>query len=91
MNKIILDGRELTSKEKLHEVLKKELDLPDYYGGNLDALWDCLTGWIELPLQIEWTYFEESQKHIGDYTKKVLDVFNKAQKELQEFKITTKN
>ena len=28
---------------EIHEVLKRDLDFPDYYGGNLDALWDCLT------------------------------------------------
>ena len=27
----------------IHEVLKRDLDFPDYYGGHLDALWDCLT------------------------------------------------
>ena len=27
----------------IHEILKRDLDFPDYYGGNLDALWDCLT------------------------------------------------
>ncbi len=26
----------------LHERLKETFDLPDYYGRNMDALWDCL-------------------------------------------------
>ena len=26
-----------------HDYLKKELNLPDYYGNNFDALYDCLT------------------------------------------------
>lgn len=29
--------------ENFHAYLKKELDLPEYYGENLDALYDCLT------------------------------------------------
>lgn len=33
----------------LHEAIKKGLMLPDYYGMNLDALWDCLIGDIETP------------------------------------------
>ena len=28
---------------EIHEVLKRDLEFPDYYGGDLDALWDCLT------------------------------------------------
>ena len=26
----------------LHEYLKQSFELPNYYGRNLDALWDCL-------------------------------------------------
>ena len=28
---------------EIHEVLKRDLEFPDYYGGNLHALRDCLT------------------------------------------------
>ena len=36
-----LDGKLI--KKEGHDYLKNALDLPDYYGGNLDALYDCLT------------------------------------------------
>ena len=39
---IVLDGNRMDSREATHEELKRKLDLPDYYGGNLDALNDCL-------------------------------------------------
>ena len=38
-----VDFREVKHYIEIHEVLKRDLDFPDYYGGNLDALWDCLT------------------------------------------------
>ncbi len=41
MEHIILDGKKI--KEKKHDYLKEELNFPDYYGRNLDALYDCLT------------------------------------------------
>ena len=41
MKKIILDGN-LIIKDG-HNYLKKILDVPDYYGENLDAVYDCLT------------------------------------------------
>ncbi|MCQ4635227.1 barstar family protein [Anaerovorax odorimutans] len=41
MREIYLEGKELVGE--FHQYLKKALDLPDYYGCNLDALYDCLT------------------------------------------------
>ncbi|WP_405305327.1 barstar family protein [Methanobrevibacter sp.] len=35
-----LDGNLI--KENGHDYLKEMLDFPDYYGKNLDALYDCL-------------------------------------------------
>lgn len=42
-----LEGCEISSMEQFHIALKEKLDFPDYYGGNLNALYDCLTGWID--------------------------------------------
>ena len=36
-----LDGKLI--KKDGHEYLMEALDLPEYYGKNLDALYDCLT------------------------------------------------
>ena len=41
--KIILDVLRLQEPEPAHAYLKESLGLPDYYGHNLDALYDCLT------------------------------------------------
>lgn len=43
-----LDGNLI--KERGHDYLMEALDLPDYYGKNLDALYDCLT---EMECEIE--------------------------------------
>lgn len=47
MNYMILDGNMIQSREHLHEILARELRLPDWYGCNLDALSDCLTDIFE--------------------------------------------
>ena len=39
---IILDAYTLKDRDALHAELKRSLRLPEYYGGNLDALNDCL-------------------------------------------------
>lgn len=42
MNTITLDFSEIKSYLALHQYFKQAFSLPDYYGNNLDALWDCL-------------------------------------------------
>ena len=41
MKKIILDFSK-TTNSKIHEYLKAKFSFPEYYGENLDALYDCL-------------------------------------------------
>lgn len=43
MKRIRLNGAKMADREAAHAYLKRKLDLPDYYGNNLDALWDCLS------------------------------------------------
>ena len=50
MKYITLDGKKIN--EESHDYLIRKLDLPDYYGRNLDALYDCLTD-IGVETQIE--------------------------------------
>ena len=42
MKRVELLASQMTDKEVLHDVLAKELALPQWYGRNLDALHDCL-------------------------------------------------
>jgi len=47
MRKITIDCAAVSGLPQLHEVLARELDFPTWYGGNLDALYDCLTAITE--------------------------------------------
>ena len=38
-----LDASCMERKEQSHKYLKEKLELPEHYGENLDALYDCLT------------------------------------------------
>ncbi|WP_298035725.1 barstar family protein [uncultured Campylobacter sp.] len=42
MKIVILDAKKILEKEKMHEYFAKKFDLPEHYGRNLDALFDCL-------------------------------------------------
>ncbi len=42
-NPCIVDFSGVKYYSEIHEIIKEAFDFPDYYGKNLDALWDCLT------------------------------------------------
>ena len=42
-NPIILNFSNCKDTDELHQILKKKFGLPEYYGENWDALWDCLS------------------------------------------------
>ncbi|NMI02390.1 barnase inhibitor [Paenibacillus sp. SZ31] len=88
MNIVILDGEDFASSAELHHQLKEKLALPDFYGGNLDALWDCLTGTIELPLELKWTNYRISEERLGNEADRVRDLMLEVQAEQSEFQLT---
>ena len=75
-----LDGAVLKTREELHSTIQWQLNLPDYYGRNLDALWDVLGTWSE-PLQIALTHPAQLQNHLGDYADHLLQLLNDAVQE----------
>ena len=43
MKVVLLDGERIRGQADMHACFKRALDLPDWYGANLDALHDVLT------------------------------------------------
>ena len=43
MKKYVIDFYGATDKASVHDCIKNGLELPEYYGKNLDALHDCLS------------------------------------------------
>lgn len=67
MKEIILDGNILSEKETAHDYVKQMLELPEYYGNNLDALYDCLTELQDVVIKVRATKQENIyfQRMIG--------------------------
>ena len=84
MKVIELDGKDFIDFEHTHNVLKSKLELPEYYGKNLDALWDCLTGWLDVPVQIKWKNYNDSYSKLGRYAEELRNVFKEASEEMDE-------
>ena len=62
----------------IHGILKESLNFPDYYGGNLDALFDCLTDMLCYVSIIE-IYGLEKLKKYDKYDQRLIKVFSDAQ------------
>lgn len=52
METIVLDGSSLIEREPALFILETAFSLPDYWGKNLDALYDCLTD-LKQPIQLK--------------------------------------
>ena len=81
MKQITLDGNLLADITQVHDYLKEMLEFPEYYGKNLDALYDCLTDLMDVEITI--TAPEED----GAIFQKVLRVFRAADRENENLKI----
>lgn len=80
MKYMILDGNMIQSREHLHEILARELELPTWYGRNLDALYDCLTDRFEDTL-ISVVNLEQLSDELQQYCGKLLRVLRDSAEE----------
>ena len=66
MRTVILDGRRFTDRPATHDYLQNALELPPWYGRNLDALADCLGEWGSDTMVIL-AHPEAAEAQLGDY------------------------
>ena len=69
---IHLNGNDITNREQLHDALSEALELPEWYGRSLDALYDCLTD-LSVPTTIHVENWPEE-----DYMQRALAVLRDA-------------
>ena len=83
---VILEGQEMEARETVHLYLKEKLEFPDYYGGNLDALWDLLSTDAR-DLEIIILGCEAILEGLGSYGENLLDTFSAAAEENKNLKV----
>lgn len=87
MKKVVFDSSHVETIAELHNELARLLDFPDYYGANLDALYDCLSGEMELPLTLVWKNYRMTKMKLGKDADKVLKVMKDFAREDPDFTI----
>ncbi|MGF7037363.1 barstar family protein [Mucilaginibacter lappiensis] len=88
---IIIEGERITTIDDFHLEIKKKLGFPEYYGENLNALWDCLTSSIDLPVTLIWRNFDISKANLENEFNSIIDLFSSAEKEINGFSIRYEN
>lgn len=89
MRRIELDGRKMDSRALAHQHIREALQLPDYYGANLDALHDCL-GDMESS-HITLRYPDAMMNALGVYGRQIIQVFQDSAGERNDLVFVLRN
>ena len=85
-----LDGKRMASRAALHDHLAQQLQLPDYYGRNLDALYDLLTEQAEHTI-IELLNQDVMLASLGSYGEILIETLEQAMDENPNLTFLVKN
>ena len=83
----VIDGGTIGSREALHRALREMLSLPEWYGKNLDALYDCLTDPRE-PVELEVTNAAKLCESLGGYALALLHVLRDSERENENLTVS---
>ena len=83
MKNIVVDFSLCKYPMDLHKEIREKLDLPEWYGNNLGALWDMLTGFIETPVSITVIFKPETKaaENLKENVLKIIETFKEAAEE----------
>ena len=85
-NPIILDFAGCKYLGEIHKVFKIKFGLPEYYGENPDALWDCLRYlFYNEKKTVEIYNFNSLEKTLKEATAELLEVLDDVAKEMPNF------
>lgn len=82
MKEVYIDFTDIGDYEDFYTQLKSRLDLPDFFGDNLDALYDSITGDIGMPLHLEFVNMSVDQLETFE---DLLTALENADGELEDF------
>lgn len=85
MVNIKLDFSNVKYFSDIHKIIKEAFGFPDFYGENLDALWDCMRDCCEYKLHVIVTGMEHLSSEYCKYMDDVFAVFNDIHSECNDF------
>lgn len=82
MKNIEIDFTNIGDYEEFYTELKSKITLPDYFGDNLDALSDVISGELEMPLNLEFVNMSVDQLETFE---DLLETLEDLEDEVQDF------
>ncbi|MBS1571931.1 MAG: barstar family protein [Bacteroidetes bacterium] len=82
MKTLSIDFTDIGDYEDFYNELNNKIQLPENFGNNLDALYDSITGYFELPLHIEFVNMTVTQ--LEDF-ELLINTLEDAEEELDDF------
>ena len=80
IKRIHLDARRMKDRQAVYDYFSEVFDFPEYFGKNLDALYDCLSE-VSEPTEIEITQNNYAQITHDAFARRVWRVIQQACKE----------
>jgi ribonuclease inhibitor len=87
VKRCLLHGRTIHSLDTFYDEVARQLDLPAYFGRNLDALWDVLTTDIAGPVDMVWEHAEASRQAMGEAFDRVAEVLQAVAEARDDFQV----
>lgn len=84
-NSIALDFSSIENYNDFYIQIAQKLNLPDFFGNNLDALYDTLTANVEMPLEIEFVNMNLNQL---EEFEDLLQTMEDAENEMDDFEFS---
>ena len=82
MKNIIIDFKNINSRKDFYREFREKCELPEYFGDNLDALWDILTsGELDFPVAISFVNFNKNK---NEFFKALYELLRDAEKETEK-------
>lgn len=73
-----IDGKRIRSESDFHQVIFEKLDFPAYYGRNLAALWQILSGNLPQPCRLIWKNADFSKAAMGKAFDDIIEIMEAA-------------
>ena len=85
-----IDGKNIKTIDDVYDQLALQLEFPNHFGRNLDALYDVLTTDIPGPLKIVWHHTRASRAVLGDQYNLIKAVLKDAAAERKDIRVVFK-
>ena len=78
-------GKKINDEQDFHDQLAKALKVEEFYGRNLDALWDLLSSSIDRPLHLVWLDSLESKCKLGKKFDEIISILDRVKSQDEKF------